>query len=78
LPELPEFEKIPMEYAYLIGRGQGVDISTTRRLEDGVLPILHTKLIDEDIEYHSTAFASFEKSPLSPQSLMGTDFLVAD
>ena len=70
-------EKI-LEYGYLIGRGQGVTINTTRRLEEGVLPILHSTLIDEDIEYYSTAFVTLEKSPLTIHTPIGTDFLVAD
>ena len=70
-------EKI-LEYGYLVGRGQGVTINTTRRLEEGVLPILHSTLIDEDIEYYSTAFVSLEKSPLTIDTPIGTDFLVAD
>ena len=76
--KLPELENKVVEYGYMVGRGQGVAINTTRRLEDGVLPILHSTLTDEDIEYRSTAFVSLEKSPLTLNTLQGTDFLVAD
>ncbi len=76
--KLSESENRPLEYGYMAGRGQGVSINTIRRLEDGVLPILNTTLTDEDIEYHTTAFVSLEKSPLSAQTAIGTDFLVAD
>lgn len=76
--KLPELENRPAEYAYLVGRGQGVEVSTTRRLEDGVLPILHTTLTDEDIEYYSTTFVSLEKSPLTAGTNSGTNYLVAD
>ena len=76
--KLPELENRAAEYGYMVGRGQGVAVSTTRRLEEGVLPILHTTLIDEDIEYRSTVFVSPEKSPLIAQSGIGTNFLVAD
>ena len=75
---LPELDNRSVEFGYMIGRGQGVEISTSRYLEDGVLPILHSTLIDEDIEYRSTAFVSLEKSPLTDKTLIGTDFLVAD
>jgi hypothetical protein len=67
-----------IEYGFMAGRGQGVSINTVRRLEDGVLPILHSTLTDDDIEYYSTMFVSLERSPLSPQTPIGTDYLVAD
>lgn len=76
--KLPELENRISEYSYLIGRGQGVAINTTRRLEEGVLPILHTVIKDEDIEYQSTTFVSLEKSQLNNLSDFGTDYLVAD
>jgi hypothetical protein len=67
-----------VDYSYMTGRGQSVEQNISRRLEDGIFPILHTKLIDEDIEYNSTAFVSLETSPLQEVSLPGTHFLVAD
>lgn len=75
---LPESGDKSIQYGYLMGRGQGVEIGTSRWLEDGMLPILHSILIDGDIEYHSTAFVSLEKSPLTDKTTIGTDFLVAD
>ncbi len=75
---LPEFENKTLAFVYMVGRGQGVAINTSRRLEDGVLPILHSTLTDDDVEYHSTAFVSLEKSPLNGQTPIGTDWLVAD
>ncbi len=75
---LPELNNAPLEFAYGMGRGQGVELNLVRRLEDGVIPILHSTLTDEDIEYHSTIFVSNEKSPLTVSSPKGTDFLVAD
>ena len=75
---LPEFGNNPVAYAYIAGRGQGVAVNTTRRLEDGVLPILHSTMIDDDVEYRSTAFVTLERSPLTAQSLTGTDWRVAD
>ncbi|MBX3255984.1 MAG: hypothetical protein KF862_17750 [Chitinophagaceae bacterium] len=63
-------------YLYTMGRGVGVRNTLHRRLEEGVLPILHSTLVDDDVEYNTTAFVALEKSPLQQQK--GTDFLVAD
>ncbi len=76
--KLPDLDNKISEYTYLIGRGQGVAINTTRRLEEGVLPILHSVMDDEDIVYQSTAFVSLEKSRLNSLAAIGTDYLVAD
>lgn len=73
---LPELGKSPVSYSYTLGRGIGVEINTHRRLEEGVLPILHSTHIDDDIEYYSTSFVSLEKSSLAEQN--GTHYLVAD
>ena len=75
---LAEFDSSTLKFAYIVGRGQGVAINTSRRLEDGVLPILHATLGDDGVEYRSTAFVSLEKSPLTARTLTGTDWLVAD
>lgn len=66
------------DYHYNLGRGYNSELNITRRLEEGVLPILHTTLIDDDIKYHSITFVSFEYSQLSGNSMIGTDHLVAD
>ncbi|RQP08399.1 MAG: hypothetical protein EAS52_25185 [Parapedobacter sp.] len=75
---LPETENAPVNYLYTVGRGIGVEDNISRRLEQGVMPILHSTLKDDDIRYHSTSFVSLEKSPFSSQTPIGTDFLVAD
>jgi hypothetical protein len=75
---LPEFDNNPVKFGYMVGRGQGVAVGTSRRLEDGVLPILNSTLIDDDVEYRSTAFVSLETTQLTPGTLVGTDWLVAD
>jgi hypothetical protein len=75
---LPETNGAPSGCSFMIGRGWGVLDAISRRLEDGVLPILCGTLVDDDITYELTAFATLEKSVLSPQSLRGTHFLVAD
>jgi hypothetical protein len=75
---LPEAEDKPISFGFLMGRGWGVGDMISRRMEDGVLPILHGKLIDDEITYELTAFVTLERSPLSPQTLRGTNFLVVD
>lgn len=76
--QLEELENRDAEYAFVTGRGQGPVINSVRRLEDGILPILHTKLIDEDISYKSVFFASLERSKLTTENNTGTHYLVAD
>lgn len=73
---IPETKKESVNYLYTLGRGVGVQENTTRRLEQGTLPILHSQLKDDDLVYRSVTFVSLEQSPLS--QLKGTDFLVAD
>lgn len=75
---LPEtFDNI-FRYAFFIGRGIGPVRDITRRLEDGVLPILHARVVDEDITFDCTSFVTMETSPLTAKALRGTHFLVAD
>jgi hypothetical protein len=66
------------EYAFVTGRGQGPVVSTVRRLEEGILPILHTTMTDEDITYQSVCFVTLERSPLTALNNKGTHYLVAD
>jgi hypothetical protein len=75
---LPIDETRAASYAYTIGRGVGVEIQATRWLEQGILPILHNRRIDGEIEYHSTSFVSLGYIPLKPENIEGTHFLVAD
>ncbi len=75
---LPENGNQPCRYKFLMGRGWGPVSRITRRLEDGVLPILHGVLVDEDITYNLTAFVTLETSARTAQNLRGTHFLVAD
>ncbi len=62
----------------MLGRGWGASEDIHRHLDDGALPILHGKKIDEDITYRATFFASLEKDPLRADTVRGTHFLVAD
>lgn len=74
--KLPQMKNEAANYLYSMGRGVGVQENVKRRLEQGVMPILHSELTDDDIVYHSTMFAALEKSAIT--ALKGTDFLVAD
>ena len=75
---LPETENQPCSYTFLMGRGWGAVENITRRLEDGVLPILHGALVDDDIVYNFTAFVTLESTPLAAGNVRGTHFLIAD
>lgn len=75
---VPENDNRSVRYRYLLGRGIGCTEPVTRRLEDGILPILHGRIEEDDIIYQTTTFASYEHSPLNEQTLRGTNYLVAD
>ncbi|MBP1991111.1 hypothetical protein [Paenibacillus eucommiae] len=75
---LPENEGRPVRYYYMSGRGMGCADNVTRRLEDGILPILHTTFVDDDIRYHSRSFVSYESTPLVAGAARGTHYLLAD
>jgi hypothetical protein len=75
---LPESQGKPIQYQFLMGRGWSVADSITRRLDDGIFPILHGTVVDDDISYELTAFAALEASPLTAGNVRGTHFLVAD
>jgi hypothetical protein len=75
---LPENERKPFRYEFVMGRGWGPLDPIERSLEEGVLPILCGKLLDGDISYELTTFVSLETQALSADNLQGTDFLLAD
>ena len=74
----PDAPDQPVRYNFFIGRGVGCTCDITRRLEDGALPILHARILDEDVAYDCTAFATLERSKLTARNLRGTHYLVAD
>jgi len=76
IPEGAEGQTLGFQLMY--GKGMGPVRNLTRRLEDGVLPILHGTMEDDDVMYHTTIFVSLEKSPLTLDTLRGTHYLVAD
>lgn len=75
---LEAMKKAPASYSYHVGRGVGPALNTTRRLEEGTLPIIYSVQTDDDIRYTSRSFVSLEQSPLTQASVKGTDFMVAD
>jgi len=68
----------PLTYDYSFGRGIGAVESLDRSLEDGVMPIYHSVLTDDDVVYHTVSLVSFEKSELKAGNVDGTNFLIAD
>src|SRR5699024_9254917 len=56
----------------------GVEVKSTKQLEDGVLPILNSDYLDSDIRYHSTFFVSFIESTLSDENNEGTPSYISD
>lgn len=75
---LPETGDKPIKFDYFAGRGLGCEQQLTRRLEDGVLPVLNTVSIDDGMRYEMKLFATLEKSPLVIENVEGTHYLVAD
>ncbi|MEO7599589.1 MAG: hypothetical protein ABIV50_11695 [Opitutus sp.] len=75
---LPETPKQPATYDFHFGRGWGPRELLRRTLDDHVLPILHGEIDDDSVHYEVTMFASLERSPLTSESVKGTDYLVAD
>lgn len=73
---IKETKMKPTTYLYAVGRGEGVYVNKTKRLEEGDLPILNTTLKDDDVVYRSTSFVAMEKSSLF--DLKGRNYLVAD
>lgn len=75
---LPETAPSALYYRYALGRGVGVMDNIARHLDEGVLPIYHSELTDDDVRYHSVSFVSLEKSELNAGNVQGTHFLISD
>lgn len=73
-----ELEGKPHDFCFFFGRGIGCKELITRRLDEGVLPILHGDIMDGDIRYECTTFATLEKKALTAQNVRGTDAIYAD
>lgn len=75
---LPEANNGPVRYRFHLGRGISCAENISRGLEEGVLPILYGTIVDDDVLYKFTTFATLESTKLTLESLRGTHFLVAD
>ena len=76
-PVIPGDKDAP-QLQMMLGRGWGASEDISRRLDEGVLPILHGTKVDADITYSATFFASLEAGSLRGDTVRGTHFLVAD
>jgi len=76
--KLPELGDAQVKYAYFAGRGIGCEQILERQLEDGYLPILNSRHVDDDVCYVSKMFVTTEKSSLKIENIHGTHYLVAD
>lgn len=65
-------------YGYVAGRGWSCAEDNRRHLEESVLPILHLTRLDGGIEYRHVSFVALEQSPLTPDTIRGTHYLVSD
>lgn len=64
---------LPDRVSFCIGKGESCEVLLSRRLEDGVLPILNSVQRDGSVAYHLTAFATLENKPLSAEAVKGTE-----
>lgn len=67
----------PITIGFCVGRGAACEVRITRRLEEGVLPILTSVQEDGDVSYHVSAFATLEKQPLSRDAVRGSEWRAA-
>ncbi len=74
LVTIPETEDKQYNLGFAIGSGAACRHEITRRLEDGILPILHSTQREADISYEVTAFATLETKPLNLKQLRGSDW----
>jgi hypothetical protein len=75
---IDEVKEGQLRYSFAIGRGRGSRDAVTRSLDEGVLPILHANVDEDDVQYRVTAFVTLETSPLTAETLRGTASIVAD
>ncbi|NLE68502.1 MAG: hypothetical protein GX608_13875, partial [Lentisphaerae bacterium] len=67
-------EAYPYQLCFEIGPGSHGCPNITRRLEAGVLPIVHSIQDEDSIRYHLTAFATLEKGPLKKHDVRGSEW----
>ncbi|MFH1970595.1 MAG: hypothetical protein ABIJ53_09795 [Verrucomicrobiota bacterium] len=74
LQNIPESGDQPYSIGFVVGPGASCQYDITRRLEDGVLPILRSTQREENVHYHLTAFCTLENRPLSAQAVRGSEW----
>lgn len=74
LQNIPESGDKPYNISFVVGPGASCRYDITRRLEDGVLPILRSTQREENVHYHLTAFCTLENRPLSAQAVRGSEW----
>jgi len=72
--DIPGMEKSAYEILFEIGQGASCRPCISRRLEEGVLPILHSTQVEQDLQYEVTAFATLEKECLWDGKVRGSDW----
>lgn len=76
--DFPQKPGHPVSYRYAVGRGIGALNNIHRWLEEGALPIYHSRMQDDDIVYHTVSFAAPERSELTEEHVKGTHYLLSD
>lgn len=71
----PEEKQRIEKIKFAIGQGSSCQVNISRRLDDGVLPILNSTQRENAITYNLTMFATLENSPLETGRVRGSDFL---
>ena len=71
---LPGGDGPTYDLAFVVGPGASCRTGITRRLEDGVLPILRARQAEQDVLYDLTAFVTLETRPLELSELRGSDW----
>lgn len=74
---IPEADGRDYTYRFVLGPGSSCRSDITRRLDDGVLPIVQSEQVEGDVTYALTAFATLERQPLSAASVQGSDWRAA-
>ena len=75
--DLGDGRRDAMRVKFCFGPGAHCRPKNTRRLEEGVLPILHVVQDEESVQYRHTYFATLENAPLGPGRVRGSDPLAA-
>jgi hypothetical protein len=74
LQSAPELDNKPYCLGFVIGPGASCRFDITRRLEEGVLPILRSTQREDAVAYNLTAFCTLETQPVSLNNLRGSEW----